>query len=80
MNASTLETERVRRHTSPAVNAKIDHQIAAIVRQYAGESATVISRRIEEIEDPMMREFRYLDKLIDELAKGRPMEKILRQA
>jgi hypothetical protein len=36
--------------------------------------------RIEEIEDPMMREFRYLDKLIDELAKGRPMEKILRQA
>ena len=50
MNASTLETERVRRHTSPAVNAKIDHQIAAIVRQYAGESPTVISRRIEEIE------------------------------
>jgi hypothetical protein len=35
--------------------------------------------RIEEIEDPLMREVRYLDKLIDELAKGRPMEKILRQ-
>ena len=35
--------------------------------------------RIEEIEDPLMREIRYLDKLIDELAKGRPMEKILRQ-
>lgn len=34
--------------------------------------------RIEEIEDPLMREVRYLDKLIDELAKGRPMEKILR--
>jgi hypothetical protein len=34
--------------------------------------------RIEEIEDPTMREVRYLDKLIDELAKGRPMEKILR--
>lgn len=34
--------------------------------------------RIEEIEEPMMREIRYLDKLIDELAKGRPMEKILR--
>jgi len=34
--------------------------------------------RIEEIEDPLMREIRYLDKLIDELAKGRPMEKILR--
>lgn len=35
--------------------------------------------RIEEIEHPLMREVRYLDKLIDELAKGRPMEKILRK-
>jgi hypothetical protein len=35
--------------------------------------------RIEEIKDPLMKEIRYLDKLIDELAKGRPMEKILRK-
>jgi hypothetical protein len=35
--------------------------------------------RIEEIEDPLMRRVRYLDKLIDELAKGKAMEKILRQ-
>lgn len=35
--------------------------------------------RIEDIEEPTMREIRYLDKLIDELAKGRPMEKILRK-
>ena len=35
--------------------------------------------RIEEIEEETMREIRYLDKLVDELAKGRPMEKILRQ-
>jgi len=34
--------------------------------------------RIEEIEDPLMREIRYLDKLIDELAKGKAMEKVLR--
>jgi len=34
--------------------------------------------RVEEIEDPFMREVRYLDKLIDELAKGKSMEKILR--
>ena len=33
---------------------------------------------VEEIEDPLMREVRYLDKLVDELAKGRKMEKILR--
>jgi len=36
--------------------------------------------RVEEIEEPLMRELRYLDKLIDELAKGKPMEKILRKA
>ena len=34
--------------------------------------------RIEEVKDPMMRKIRYLDKLIDELAKGKSMEKILR--
>jgi len=35
--------------------------------------------RVEAIEDPLMRKIRYMDKLIDELAKGRAMEKILRQ-
>ncbi len=35
--------------------------------------------RIEEIEDPLMQKIRYLDKLIDEIAKGKPMAKILRQ-
>jgi hypothetical protein len=35
--------------------------------------------RVEDIEDPLMQEIRYLDKLIDELAKGKPMEKILRK-
>ncbi|MCY1529450.1 hypothetical protein D9M68_645940 [compost metagenome] len=34
--------------------------------------------RVEEVEDPLMQRIRYLDKLIDELAKGRKMEKILR--
>ena len=35
--------------------------------------------RVEDIEEPTMREIRYLDKLVDELAKGRPLSKILRQ-
>lgn len=35
--------------------------------------------RLEEIEEPLMRDIRYLDKLVDELAKGRPMTKVLRQ-
>lgn len=35
--------------------------------------------RVEEIRDPLMREIRYLDKLVDELAGGKPMERILRK-
>ena len=35
--------------------------------------------RIQEIVNPLMRKIRYMDKLVDELAKGRPMEKILRE-
>ncbi len=34
--------------------------------------------RIEDLEDPLMRQIRYLDKLVDEVARGRPMEKVLR--
>jgi hypothetical protein len=41
-------------------------------------TGTICGVRIEEIEEPLMREIRYLDKLVDELAKGRPMEKVLR--
>lgn len=52
---------------APALNAKRD-QITGVI----------CGVRIEEIEDPLMRELRYLDKLIDELARGRAMEKILR--
>lgn len=40
---------------------------------------TICGVRVENIEEPTMREIRYLDKLIDELAKGKPMEKILRK-
>jgi hypothetical protein len=41
-------------------------------------TGVVCGVRVEEIEDPLMRNIRRLDKLIDELAKGRPMQKILR--
>jgi hypothetical protein len=41
-------------------------------------TGTVCGVRVEEIEDPLMQKIRYLDKLIDELAKGKTMEKILR--
>jgi hypothetical protein len=42
-------------------------------------TGVVCGYRVEEIEDPLMQKIRYLDKLIDELAKGKAMEKILRR-
>ena len=42
-------------------------------------TGTICGVRVEEIQDPVMREIRYLDKLVDELAKGKAMEKILRK-
>ena len=42
-------------------------------------TGVVCGVRIEEIEEPLMKEIRIMDKLVDELAKGRPMAKILRQ-
>lgn len=41
-------------------------------------TGVVCGVRVENVEEPLMREIRYLDKLIDELAKGKAMEKILR--
>jgi hypothetical protein len=41
-------------------------------------TGTVCGVRVEDIDDPLMRRIRYLDKLVDELAKGKAMEKILR--
>jgi hypothetical protein len=43
-------------------------------------TGTVCGIRVENIDDPLMQKIRYLDKLIDELAKGKPMEKILRKS
>ncbi|MEY4025706.1 MAG: hypothetical protein RL438_1219 [Actinomycetota bacterium] len=52
-------------------------------RAHIHENASLITGsicgvKIQEIEDPLMLKIRYMDKLVDELAKGRPMEKILR--
>ncbi|WP_447939776.1 DUF2200 domain-containing protein [Pseudoxanthomonas mexicana] len=41
-------------------------------------TGVVCGVRVEEVEDPLMQKIRYLDKLVDELAKGKAMEKILR--
>lgn len=43
-------------------------------------TGTVCGVRVENVEEPLMREIRYLDKLVDELARGKAMDKILRPA
>ena len=43
-------------------------------------TGVICGMRVEEIEDPLMQKIRYLDKLVDELARGKSMEKILRAA
>ena len=53
---------------APAMNPK-----AALIK------GVICGVRVEDIEDPLMQKIRYLDKLIDELAKGKAMEKILRE-
>ena len=41
-------------------------------------TGSVCGVKVQEVEDPLMQKIRFLDKLVDELAKGRPMEKVLR--
>jgi hypothetical protein len=53
--------------------APVIHPNGALIK------GVVCGVRVEDIEDPLMQKIRYLDKLIDELAKGKAMEKILRQ-
>lgn len=53
-------------------NAPALHPNSALIK------GVVCGVRVEEIEDPLMRKIRYVDKLVDELAKGKAMEKILR--
>lgn len=65
---------------SNQVDLETFFQAAPLINPYAGMIKGVIcGYRVEDIEDPLMQQIRYLDKLIDELAKGKPMEKILRE-
>lgn len=53
---------------------------AARLNPYASLiTGSICGVKVQEVEDPLMRKIRYLDKLVDEVAKGKAMEKILRQ-
>lgn len=67
-------------HTHLAKNTTFqDFFAAARINPKAEKiTGTICGVRVEEVADPLMQQIRYLDKLVDELTKGRPMEKVLR--
>lgn len=73
-NAKTLQKQIDKKSTFQTffAEAKLNPNAVKI-------TGVICGYRVEEIEDPLIQKMRYLDKLVDELAKGKPMEKILRQ-
>jgi hypothetical protein len=74
-NKETLQQQVDRRTTFETFFAEAP-QMNSNVAKITG---VICGYRVEEIEDPLMQKIRYLDKLVDELAKGRKMEKVLRK-
>lgn len=73
-----FDEEALRRHLADETTFA-DFFAAATLNPRAGLiTGSVCGVKVEEVEDPLMRRIRYLDKLVDELAKGRPLEKVLR--
>jgi hypothetical protein len=68
----------LRRHLDAGTTFEEFFAAAELNPKVSQITGVICGVRIEEIEDPLMRQIRYLDKLVDEIAKGRPMSKVLR--
>ena len=91
--AKAVRKKRTQDEVDQVIHWLTGYDQAALQRQLAAETdfaqapamnpkrllikGVICGVRIEEIEDPLMKEIRYLDKLVDDLSKGRPLEKIL---
>jgi hypothetical protein len=73
-----FDEEALARHLSDETTFEGFFDAATLHPNAAMITGTICGVRIQEIDDPLMRKIRYLDKLVDELAKGKPMEKVLR--
>ena len=74
-----FDADEIARHLERRTTFE-DFFAAATLHPDAGLiTGSVCGVKVQEVEDPLMRRIRYLDKLVDELAKGRPMAKILRE-
>lgn len=75
-----FDDAEVRRHIAEGTTLEGFFADARLTPDASLITGVVCGLRVQDIEDPLMQKIRYLDKLVDELAKGRPMEKILRTA
>lgn len=73
-----FDDDGIQRHVDAASTFREFFDDARLNERVDRITGVVCGVRVEEIDDPLMQRIRWLDKLIDELAKGRPMEKILR--
>ena len=76
---TSFDEKTVKWHLKAGTNFREFFKAAKLNKNAKLITGSICGVRIEEIEDPLMRKIRYLDKLVDELAKGRAMDKILRK-
>jgi len=75
-----FDTKTLKKHLEEKTTFKEFFKAAKIHPNAKLITGSICGVKIAEIEDPLMKKIRYMDKLVDELAKGRPMEKILRSS
>jgi hypothetical protein len=73
-----FDDKELRRHLEEETTFEDFFAEAEINPAASSITGVICGVRVEEIEDPLMQKIRYLDKLVDELAKGKTMEKVLR--
>jgi hypothetical protein len=73
-----FDTKTLKNHLKKRSTFKEFFKVAKIHPNAKLITGSICGVKIVEIEDPLMKKIRYMDKLVDELAKGRPMTKILR--
>lgn len=73
-----FDTKNLKKHIKDRITFREFFKLARIHPNAKLITGSICGVKIAEIEDPLMKKIRYMDKLVDELAKGRQMEKILR--
>ena len=73
-----MESKTLKKHLKDKTTFRDFFKVAKIHPNAKLITGSICGVKIAEIEDPLMKKIRYMDKLVDELAKGRPLEKIIR--